>query len=189
MAARRAEDLVACGRLGASVVHYSLVDAIYRRGPDGQPLYESEPSIFGALHPADEARVAELAAAFQPALPADAEVYSPLGLGGHVDHRLTRRAAEQLARKLWYYRDLPYGLHDGPAPADLTLPPQEEARIGLASEEIDAWAAAAGEYHSQIHAFWTNFDVMAAELREYHDSQGGLRLFRPAAFPSPRAPQ
>ena len=188
MAARRAEDLVACGRLGASVVHYTLVDAIYRRGPDGQPLYESEPSIFGALHPADEARVPELAAAFQPALPADAEVYSPLGLGGHVDHRLTRRAAEQLARKLWYYRDLPYGLHDGPAPADLTLPTQEEARIGLASEEIDAWTAAAGEYHSQIHTFWANFDVMAAELREYHDSQGGLRLFRPAAFPSPTAP-
>ncbi len=181
MGARRAEDLVACGRLGASVVHYTLVDAIYRRDADGQPLYESEPSIFGVLHPADEARVHELGAALEPALPAEAEVYAPLGLGGHVDHRLTRRAAELLGRGLWYYRDLPYGLRDGYSPADLPLPAQEEARIGLASEEIDAWAAAASEYHSQIHAFWANFDVMAAELREYHDQQGGLRLFRPPA--------
>ena len=185
MAARRAEDLVACGRLGASVVHYTLVDAIYRRAADGQPLYESEPAIFGALHPADEGLVPELAAALQPALHAEAEVYSPLGLGGHVDHRLTRRAAEHLERRLWYYPDLPYGLHDGPTPADVTLPQQEEARIGLASEEIDAWAAAAGEYHSQIHTFWANFDVMAAELREYHDRKGGLRLFTPVAVPPP----
>jgi LmbE family N-acetylglucosaminyl deacetylase len=31
MGLRRAEDLVACGRLGASVVHLGLADAVYRR--------------------------------------------------------------------------------------------------------------------------------------------------------------
>jgi LmbE family N-acetylglucosaminyl deacetylase len=180
MAARRAEDLVACGRLGASVVHHPLVDAIYRRSGDGQPLYDSEPAIFGALHGADEARLDELAAVFALALPADGTLLAPLGLGGHVDHRMTRRAAERMGRPLWYYRDLPYDIHDGHPPDDLPLPDQEEARVGLASEEIDAWAAAAGEYHSQIHTFWPNFDVMAAELREYHDGRGGLRLYRPA---------
>jgi LmbE family N-acetylglucosaminyl deacetylase len=181
MAARRAEDLVACGRLGASVAHYGLVDAIYRRGPDGLALYESEASIFGGLHPADAAHIHEIVAAVQATLPAQAEVYSPLGLGGHIDHRLTRRAAEALGRPLWYYRDLPYGLRDEPLPTDIVLPAQPEARIGLASEEIDAWAAAAGEYHSQVHTFWANFDVMAAELRDYHDDHGGLRIFPPAA--------
>src|SRR4030067_3282248 len=50
MAARRAEDLVACGRLGASVVHYPLSDAIYRRTPDEHPLYYSEQAILGTLH-------------------------------------------------------------------------------------------------------------------------------------------
>ena len=179
MAARRAEDLVACGRLGASVVHYPLVDAIYRRTPDGQPLYDSEQAIFGTLHPSDEARLEELSAALGQALPGEAEVYSPLGLGRHVDHRLTRRAAEQMGRRLWYFRDLPYDVQNAEAPAELLPPDQEEARIGLASEEIDAWAAAAGEYHSQIQSFWSNFDVMAAELREYQDAQSGIRLPRP----------
>jgi hypothetical protein len=107
------------------------------------------------------------------------EVYSPLGLGRHVDHRLTRRAAEQMGRRLWYFRDLPYDIQNGEAPEELVPPDQEEARIGLASEEIDAWTAAAGEYHSQIQSFWSNFDVMASELREYHDLQGGIRLLRP----------
>jgi LmbE family N-acetylglucosaminyl deacetylase len=178
MAARRAEDLVACGRLGASVVHYPLADAVYRRGPDGQALYPDAPSVFGDIHAAEAGRVEELAAALRPSLPADAQVYTPLALGGHVDHRLTRRAAERLHRSMWYYRDLPYDLHDGQPPDDLPLPEAVETRVSLASEEIDAWTAAAGEYHSQLSSFWTTFDVMAAELRDYHDGRGGLRLYR-----------
>lgn len=180
VAARRAEDLVACGRLGASVVHYPLADAIYRRGAAGQALYPDAVSIFGSLHPEEEARVMELAAALKSSLPPAAEVYAPLALGGHVDHRLTRRAAERLERPIWYYRDLPYDLQGGQPPADLPEPTAGETRFPLASEEIDAWTAAAGEYHSQLNTFWTTFDVMAAELREYHDARGGLRLYRPA---------
>jgi hypothetical protein len=84
-----------------------------------------------------------------------------------------------MGRRLWYFRDLPYDIQNGLPPEELPPPDQEEARIGLASEEIDAWAAAAGEYHSQIQSFWSNFDVMASELREYHDLQGGIRLLRP----------
>jgi LmbE family N-acetylglucosaminyl deacetylase len=181
MAARRAEDLVACGRLGASVVHYPLSDAIYRRGPGGEALYPDAASIFGRMHPADDSRVEELAASLRQAIPQDAAIYVPLALGGHVDHRLTRLAAERLGRPLWYYRDLPYDIRDGQPPEDLPIPPHGETRVPLASEEIDAWAAAAGEYHSQLTTFWDNFDIMAAELREYHDGRGGLRLYRPVA--------
>jgi LmbE family N-acetylglucosaminyl deacetylase len=178
VAARRAEDLVACGRLGASVVHYPLGDAIYRRGPAGQALYPDAVAIFGALHPDEETRIEELAAGLRSSLPPVAEVYAPLALGGHVDHRLTRRAAERLERSIWYYRDLPYDLHDGQPPDGLPVPGAGEMRFPLASEEIDAWTAAAGEYHSQLTTFWTTFDVMAADLREYHDARGGLRLYR-----------
>src|SRR3989304_1899066 len=35
MGLRRAEDLVACGRLGASVVHLGFADAIYRHAAHG----------------------------------------------------------------------------------------------------------------------------------------------------------
>src|SRR3972149_1310758 len=39
MGLRRAEDHVACGRLGASVVHLPIPDAIYRRSAQGEALY------------------------------------------------------------------------------------------------------------------------------------------------------
>ena len=180
MAARRAEDLVACGRLGASVVHYPLGDAVYRRGPDGQALYADEIAIFGPVHPAEDSIAEELATALRQAVPPDAVIYAPLALGGHVDHRLTRRAAERIGRPLWYYRDLPYDLLRGQPPDDQPLPSLPETRVTLASEEVDAWAAAAGEYHSQLTTFWTSFDAMAAELRDYHDSHRGLRLYGPS---------
>ena len=119
---RRREDNAACARISATARHLGVPDCIYRftvldetedlsgeRGQDNrQFLYASEDALFGPLHPAEINLVKELSLEFSNTLPPGAEIVSPLSLFGHVDHRLTRAAAEGLGRPLWYYADYPY---------------------------------------------------------------------------------
>jgi len=181
MGLRRAEDHVACGRLGASVVHLPIPDAIYRRSAQGEAFYPDNGSLFGAMAAGDSGRIDEAAAALERAVPPESEIYLPLGIGGHVDHLLTRRAAERLVHPRWYYRDLPYALGDPPR---VTVNPPEhatEASITLAEEEIEIWIAAAGEYHSQLSSFWPDYESLEADLRSFHDHFAGIPLLRAAA--------
>lgn len=176
IADRRSEDRMACGRLGALVVQRDLPDAIYRRGPDGAVLYSTEEAIFGPLDPAEEPLIADLAGWLEGGCPVEAEVYCPLGFGGHVDHRLTRAAAERIGRLLWYYRDLPYAARGGDLPPGLSLPAHPVVHP-LAAEEVQTWAAAAAEYRSQLSTFWSSEYALLEELREFHDRSGGIVLY------------
>jgi len=179
---RRTEDRMACGRLGASVIHYDLPDAIYRRATTGEILYPTEESLFGPIHPAEAERVAQLAAWLAEGCPAEADVYCPLGLGGHVDHRLTRAAAEQTGRPLWYYRDFPYAARGGNLPNGWTLP-GKEMTVSLSPEEVQTWGDAITEYRSQLSTFWDDPYAQFEELRAFHDGSGGLLLRAPAGSP------
>ncbi len=181
MGLRRAEDHVACGRLGAAVVHLPIPDAIYRRSAHGEAFYPDSASLFGAMMAGDAPRIDETAAALERAIPSESEVYVPLGVGGHVDHLLTRRAAERLFLPRWYYRDLPYALHDPSRPP--AHPPERatEASVTLGEEEIEIWVAAAAEYHSQLSSFWPDYESFEADLRSFHDHFGGIPLLRAAA--------
>lgn len=178
VASRRAEDRMACGRLGASVIHLEVVDAVYRRAKDA-PLYPDEASIFGPLHPADLGLLAQLAALLADACSPSAQIYCPAAIGGHVDHRLTRLAAERLGRPLWYYLDLPYAARGGRVPEDLAIPPGVRTAVPLADEEIQSWVVAASEYRSQLSTFWSNPDALYKELAEYLDRSGGIPLWAP----------
>ncbi len=179
VAARRAEDRMACGRLGASVLHLDISDAVYRRGPDGAILYPDEAAIFGPLRAADLATLDRAAARLGEVCRSAVRLYCPAAVGGHVDHRLTRLAAEQLGLKLWYYQDLPYAARGGRVPADLPLPAGTEAVVMLADEEIQAWAAAVGEYRSQLSTFWPDAQAVYPELIGFHTRAGGLPLLAP----------
>jgi LmbE family N-acetylglucosaminyl deacetylase len=181
VATRRAEDRIACGRLGASVVHLTFPDAIYRLDPAGLPLYPTEDSLFGPIR-AEEGPLADaVAVAISQASDAQSTLLCPLGIGGHVDHRLTRSAAEKLGPGLWYYRDLPYDNRGGSLPAGTSLPTGVEAVLGLAPEEIESWATAVAEYRSQVSTFWADEAELLQELTEYHERMGGIRVFTPAA--------
>jgi LmbE family N-acetylglucosaminyl deacetylase len=178
VAARRAEDRMACGRLGASVIQLEVVDAVYRRARD-TPLYPDEASIFGPLHPADLGLVAQLAALLAEACSPTAHIYCPAAVGGHVDHRLTRLAAERLGRPLWYYPDLPYSARGSRLPEDLAAPPGLQTVVALAEEEVQSWVVAVAEYRSQFSTFWPNADGLYKELAEYIDRSGGIPLWAP----------
>jgi hypothetical protein len=116
-----------------------------------------------------------------PHCPAHAELYCPLGIGGHIDHQLMRRAAERLGRPLRYYADLPYAARGEGLPDDLA-PPQGEVLLSpIAAWAIADWGASARLYTSQLAVFWENAAYLERELRAYFDAAGGLRLYRSPA--------
>lgn len=181
---RRLEDQASCQALGADWRYFKLPDCIYRPGGEsGLFYYASEEALFGDIHPGELVMIANLADALRQGLPGDAQVVCPLTLGGHVDHRLTRRAAEQLGRNLWYYADYPYVL-DSEQPFEEMLQAGWTSRVFPVSEAgLAAWQASIAAHQSQISTFWPSVDVMEAAMRAYWQEQGGVRLWRAAASP------
>jgi LmbE family N-acetylglucosaminyl deacetylase len=178
IALRRAEDRIACGRLDASVIHLDIPDAVYRQGPEGDPLYTSNDAIYGSLHPEEQHLLRRLDKMLAETYRSIWNLYCPLGIGGHVDHRLTRVAAERMDTPLLYYRDLPYAARGEGVPSDLGIPDGEQTRWPLSAGEIDAWASAVALYQSQLSGLWLNIESMHQELRDDHDAMGGTWLLK-----------
>lgn len=167
VAQRRAEDRAALAVLGAEWLHLSFLDCIYRCGPDGDALYPGPVDMFGPPNPDDDATLAALAEALAD-LPPAGRVYLPLGVGGHVDHLATRRAAERVFAAPRYYEDYPYTARPG-ALAE-ALPPATRAAWAAATVWLDeaalaAKTAAVRAYASQLSSFFANADDLAAQLR------------------------
>ncbi|MDF1500502.1 MAG: PIG-L family deacetylase [Anaerolineales bacterium] len=176
IATRRAEDRLACGRLGASVVHLDIPDAIYRTDAANQPLYPSTESLFAGLSPDDDDLLERLVQALEAIDFLNANVYCPMGLGSHVDHILTRAAAERLDIQLLYYADMPYAAR-GDEMTEFFSPQEVDWKsIQLTEEAIDAWVAAVLEYQSQLSTFWQDEDELYKELRNFHDKHDGIPL-------------
>lgn len=186
VARRREEDRVALGGLGATVVHLPVPDCIYRRqAVSGQFLYTSEAALFGALHPSELGLADDLARALAATLAAwpDAQVYAPLGIGRHVDHQLTRRAAEQLGQPLFFYEDYPYA-ERVPATADWDGLAASLAPVLISLDETDlaAYGQSVAAYRSQVSTFWPDDAAMTAALRGFATRTGAgrpaVRLWR-----------
>jgi LmbE family N-acetylglucosaminyl deacetylase len=168
VARRRAEDREAFDELRADVLHLPFLDCIYRLDPGGDPLYPGPTDMLGAFNSADAGLLDDVVGAFA-ALPPAGRVYAPLGVGGHVDHGVTRRAAERVFSDLDYYEDYPYTMAAGALEA--VLPP--EARVGWSAETVwltesamAAKIAAVAAYRSQLSSFFAGPEDLAARLRE-----------------------
>ncbi len=179
--ARCDEDLAACSRLGAAPIHLDIPDAVYRSLPSSEPVYPSFDQVFGPLHPAESELLEELKRSLADRISTDDAVYVPLGIGRHVDHQLTRLAAESLGRSLLYYRDMPYAFREGRPPDDLPEPEGTVLVIQLSEGELDAWSAAVLDYRSQISSFWAADEEVLEELSTYHASHGGIPLIERGA--------
>jgi LmbE family N-acetylglucosaminyl deacetylase len=185
-AARRAEDRRALAVLGAEieVIHLPLPDCIYRLDlATGAALYASESAIFGPIHPADPA----LAALSRlPPLPPGAILYAPLAVGGHVDHRLLRKAASACDAPpggIRFYEDYPYAAQPGAVEAALGGAEWEPVIVPLGENALAAKIASIAEYHSQISTFWPDLDAMSAAIRAHARAVGGERFWLPADPP------
>ncbi|MBN1955432.1 MAG: PIG-L family deacetylase [Anaerolineae bacterium] len=182
-AVRRAEDRAALAYLGAEAVHWEYLDCIYRRAPDGRHLYTGEAALWAAVHPADGPLIDSLARRIA-ALPEGAALYAPLGVGGHVDHQLTRRAAEALGRLLTYYEEYPYGEKVDAVTAALGAGDWSSRLVSLDAASLAARIAAAACYRSQVSTFWADEADMAARIRAYAlrvgEGEPAERYWRPA---------
>ncbi len=181
VATRRAEDIAACQKLDVGYVHLPIPDCIYRWLPDGQPLIQSDEELFQPVHPAEAGLVAELAEMLAQKLPDGARIVSPLTVGQHRDHYMTRQAAEMLGRPLWHYPDFPYVLSGMDQLRCLTESMQMTYRIVVDEDGLTAWQEALREYTSQISTFWPDLDAMRQVIRSYAATDCGTGLWQEAA--------
>jgi len=196
-ASRRQEDLASCARLSATCHHLPVPDCIYRRaGLDywdpGEPvnlqmlqneasfLYPDRDAIFGTLHPLEHGMVRQLAQRLIEALPDFTELVCPMGLGGHIDHQLTRLAAEILDRPLWYYADYPYATQPGTEIAPSGANGWQMRRFPISPAALEAWIQAVAAHQSQVSTFWPDFPAMQGAIRAYHDLFNGAVLWKKA---------
>lgn len=180
--ARRQEDLAATRILGAEALHWGVPDCIYRVDAAGKPFYVSDADIFGPVAVTEMALVGELAAQMR-ALPAARQVVAPLTVGQHVDHKLTRLAAEEAfgSEVLLYYEDYPYAQ----LPGKLAQVIDAEAGtkwvaevVALDQEALQAKYAAVAAFRSQVSTFFRDQADLEAQVGGYADSIGGERRWR-----------
>ncbi len=109
---RREEDQRAVEALGAETRWLGLPDAPFRR-----PFYSSFRTIVLEMHPEDKGYVAAVATAVRSLCDEvkPTSLHVPLGVGTHIDHRLTYAAVEHLVETgeldrgvTVYYEDRPY---------------------------------------------------------------------------------
>lgn len=120
--ARQSEDYQALSRLGVQVVNLDLTEALWRRRELPAPLFPLSrflPEIDhiyplyrwhiirGVISPHDQPTVVRLTDKLAKIIPARAVVFCPLGIGGHVDHVLTRVVCDRLFKPI-YWLDQPY---------------------------------------------------------------------------------
>jgi len=142
-------------------------------------LYASQEALFGPIHPSETKLVTELSADLAKALSPSEELVAPLALGGHVDHRLSRAAAEALERPLWYYADYPYVSRHPDQILALREAGWEETIFDVSQEGLEAWQEAIAAHRSQISTFWPDLESMYAEIQDYLELTGGAALWRP----------
>ena len=179
-AQRRAEDAAACRLIGADFAHWQVPDCIYRHYPEtGIAFYNSDLDIFGTVHPAEYSLVDELAAKMVT-LPSHGRVIAPLTIGNHVDHQLTRLAAEKcFGQTLIYYEDYPYVQRlDG---VDSVIPPSDTRWqteiIPLTEAALQVKIAAIAAYPSQLGNLFNGRSHMIQLVTTYTQAIGGERLW------------
>lgn len=206
VAHRKLEDKLACQRVGAAYHYLPVPDCIYRRAgedyfrkkpahksrriakhsqPDrpAEHLYTSLEAILGPLRPEEESLVRQVSEELARTLPAGSELVCPLTLGGHADHRLTRRAAEALGASrwpLWYYADFPYVLRSTSEVEELKSNGWQSTTFPISPVGVQAWYEAMIAHKSQISTFWVDLEKPKNALDGYLAQNGGATLWRPA---------
>jgi LmbE family N-acetylglucosaminyl deacetylase len=173
VALRRSEDKNAARRIGATVRHLGIVDAIYRRSQTGTLMHPED--VFDPIHPGEAGVVGEAAQQIAENLTQYDTLVCPLAIGGHVDHLITRKAVESLGRPLWYYADIPYLLNhqNELAPAVVGM---SEKTFFISAQGLAAWQDSIAAHASQISTLFEDLQDMRTQIKNYQLAKSGLTI-------------
>jgi LmbE family N-acetylglucosaminyl deacetylase len=176
MVQRREEDRRACQIAGATCVQFDFLDVIYRRSPQGEPLYTE---LFVPPVAAEAGVLARITATLAEGLEGDEQLVCPLTLGGHTDHILARQAVEALKNPVWYYADVPYLLRypEELAPAVTGLQRQS---FPVSKKGLDVWQEACAAYRTQVPVLFGGQESMRVSIKEYWAQDQSTLLWRSA---------
>jgi len=177
---RRAEDKEALVDLGADWSHWPIPDCIYRRNDvSGEFLYASEDALFGSINTFEKDLIHTLSRQLG-ALPHYDSVHVPLAAGAHVDHWLTRLAAERWLSpaSLVYYEEYPYSRSENQLATALgDLREWRSHTVSLTPEDVDTRIRAISRYQSQMSTFFEDLADMAVQVQGYIKDVGGERFW------------
>lgn len=182
--ARRTEDIRACKRLGAAFRHFDIPDCIYRVSPvTGEYIATKGEDLWQGIREDESYLIQDTAALLTKILPQRVRLVSPVTLGNHVDHRITRSIAEKVISQtkmpfLYYYIDYPYIVHVPEKLKEWRKMHQSSVRYRLSEGALTAWLEALEAYESQIGGFWKDWDEMERAIRNYAASFSGHRLWK-----------
>jgi LmbE family N-acetylglucosaminyl deacetylase len=174
---RRREDIRAMQVLGAEVQHLSIPDAVYRRHPKtDKVLYQAWEDVLNGIAPGEEYLVDRLVIDLARLLPSEAVLVAPLTLGNHIDHLLTRVAAEQLHRPVSFYLDYPY-VEDCAAEIPNLVPEGFERQVyPISNPALNKWQESVSRYSSQISSLWSSEEEMRQAIAAYRELYGGVAI-------------
>lgn len=180
-AERREEDRAALDRLHTFLISLPFADAIYRFDPiTRQSLYDSEESIFGPNREATiidqvvEALRAKIAVIENSG--SSAQIFVPLAAGQHVDHVITRAAAERLPQPLIYYEDFPYAEDGAKLEPVWGADDWNFESIELEAAALQAKVESIAKHRSQLSTFFTDEAEIDRRIRAYAQAAGHGKL-------------
>ena len=170
---RRAEDEKAASIMGAKTIFFDFLDCIYRRGPEGNWLYED---VFVPPHEADADLPARIAESISARITRDDVLICQLSVGSHVDHVIARQAAELLARPLLYSIDIPY-MFNYPEELALKSAGMKEKLYRVSETGLRSWQDAVAAYVSQLSTLFESGQDLRDKLQSYWAEKGGIHLW------------
>lgn len=199
---RRLEDQRSCARVGATFHRLPIPDCIYRRAGEhymtvpttqtgvgsGEFLYTSQQDLFGPVSPLEAGLARQVAKNLRSLAGAGAQIVCPLAAGGHVDHRLTRAAAEATRQPLLYYMDFPYIFNDLEQVEALSRSGWQSQLHPVSQAGFEAWYEGIAAHRSQISTFWADLAALRRELSEYLELMGGILLWKRPLAERPNHP-
>jgi LmbE family N-acetylglucosaminyl deacetylase len=166
---REHEDDLALGRLGARTVRLYLPEALYRKNRRGEPVYDSDASIFLERLPQPCAFLDTVRRKVRAAVDvADPDLLLvPLGIGGHIDHMLAREAVRELSYPIMHYEDVPYLLYDRCKNWSSTMPLHDARMHHVTKAGWSAKLEAIDCYASQREVLWYSPSTWRDDLTGY----------------------
>lgn len=179
---RREEERQAMRLMGLETVWLDLPDAPYRQSAQGRHFYTSDEDLMGTVAREENRSVVPLIAGRvrqvtrESGLKGRVRVFAPLGVGHHVDHQLTFRAARSLGPRygVLYYEDFPYVTRPGALQErlqELGLPARP--RVTNISDLIGLKIAAIARYRSQVPVLFKSGQSMPEAVRSYAETVAG----------------